>query len=71
MVEPLHKKRSKIKKQLWNQYLGSRSEESYERYKQQRTRVKEILREAKNNTWEEFGRKMVTGERTRNYYTRW
>lgn len=46
------------KKQKWQKYLVSKSRESYHEYKQQRRKVKELIQQAKNRSWEEFGTKM-------------
>lgn len=48
----------KLKKQKWGAYLGNKSERSYNDYKEQRTKVKELVKRAKQKSWEEFGEKM-------------
>lgn len=44
------------KKQKWKKYLKSRTEENYNEYKTQRIKVKNAISEAKNKSWEDFGR---------------
>ena len=44
------------KKQKWKKYLGNRTEENYNDYKRQRTKVKDIIVEAKKKSWEDFGK---------------
>lgn len=52
------KKEVKIKKNLWQRYLQRKTEESRQKYKEQRTKVKELVKQSKNVSWEEFGQKM-------------
>lgn len=52
------KEEVKSKKEKWKFYLNHKTEESYATYKQQRTKVKEMILQAKQLTWEEFGRKL-------------
>lgn len=52
------KKHIKTKKQLWRTYLGQKNEKTYLDYKKQRLKVKNLVMEAKRETWEEFGKKM-------------
>lgn len=48
----------KIKKEKWKLYLNQKSQESYDEYKQQRIKVKEMVLQAKQQAWEEFGTKL-------------
>lgn len=48
----------KTKKDAWLKYINDRNEESLERYKEQRDRVKKLVRESKQRTWTEFGEKL-------------
>lgn len=52
------KREVKLKKEKWKIYLRTGNNTTYQDYKRQRDRVKEIVLEAKRETWEEFGRKM-------------
>uniref|UniRef100_A0A1Y1M3Z3 Reverse transcriptase domain-containing protein n=1 Tax=Photinus pyralis TaxID=7054 RepID=A0A1Y1M3Z3_PHOPY len=48
----------KNKKLRWKEYLGSREKEKFNTYKQQRNKVKQMVKEAKQKAWEEFGETM-------------
>lgn len=52
------KEEVKDKKKKWRTYLGEKSGESYEAYKAQRTRVKDMIKKAKEDCWRKFGQKM-------------
>lgn len=52
------KKEVQLKKQEWKRYLGERNSENYNRYKKQRLKVKELVKTAKQQSWEEFGEKL-------------
>lgn len=52
------KEQVKIKKQKWKQYLNNGNNDSYNEYKEQRKKVKDMVMEAKKKTWEEFGQKI-------------
>lgn len=51
-------KEVKIKKQRWKHYLGNKTTLNFEKYKLQRTKVKELVKQAKEKSWKEFGEKM-------------
>ncbi|XP_030766848.1 uncharacterized protein LOC115890687 [Sitophilus oryzae] len=53
------KEQVKCKKQRWKEYLQDSTEQSYNLYKEQRNKVKLLIKEAKNKSWEEFGNKML------------
>ncbi|KAJ3656459.1 hypothetical protein Zmor_015535 [Zophobas morio] len=44
----------------WKEYLTKRTEEKYNKYKQQRNIVKNMVKEAQNKAWQEFGEKLET-----------
>ena len=48
----------KLKKQKWKTYLRNRNQQNYDSYKLQRVRVRELIKTAKQRSWEEFGKKM-------------
>ena len=48
----------KLKKQEWKTYLRNRNAQNYDNYKRQRIRVREMIKAAKQKSWEEFGKKM-------------
>src|SRR3978361_2225696 len=48
----------KLKKQKWRIYLSNKNSETYHVYKEQRIRGRELVKEAKQRSWTEFGRKM-------------
>lgn len=48
----------KRKKQRWKKYIREGTEENYKKYKEQRIKVKQLVTEAKEKSWEEFGEKM-------------
>ena len=48
----------KLKKQKWRMYLSNKNSETYHVYKEQRVRVRELVKEAKQRSWAEFGEKM-------------
>ncbi|MGL4388826.1 MAG: reverse transcriptase domain-containing protein [Brevinema sp.] len=52
------KKEVKEKKKIWAKYLSTRNERDYQEYKNQRSKVKNIVRLEKNKSWEIFGHKM-------------
>ncbi|KAJ3654264.1 hypothetical protein Zmor_013462 [Zophobas morio] len=54
----------KMKKKRWKEYLTKRTEEKYNKYKQQRNIVKNMVKEAKNKAWQEFGEKLETNSKT-------
>uniref|UniRef100_A0A1Y1M0F5 Reverse transcriptase domain-containing protein n=2 Tax=Photinus pyralis TaxID=7054 RepID=A0A1Y1M0F5_PHOPY len=58
------KEQVKIKKEKWKLYLSMKSEASYQVYKQQRIKVKAMVLQSKQQTWEEFGRKIETDSKT-------
>ncbi|XP_063907438.1 uncharacterized protein LOC135125710 [Zophobas morio] len=51
-----------MKKKRWKGYLTKRLEEKYNKYKQQRNIVKNMVKEAKNKSWQEFGEKLETNQ---------
>ncbi|KAJ3660104.1 hypothetical protein Zmor_004574 [Zophobas morio] len=53
-----------MKKKRWKEYLTKRTEEKYNKYKQQRNIVKNMVKEAKNKAWQEFGEKLETNSKT-------
>lgn len=48
----------KIKKQRWKEYLQNKTSDSYEKYRIQRKKAKDMINTAKREGWEEFGRRM-------------
>ena len=53
-----------MKKKRWKEYLTKRLEEKYNKYKQQRNIVKNMVKEAKNKACQEFREKLEdTNER--------
>lgn len=58
------KEQVKRKKQAWQKYLNNKTNENHEKYKQQRRNVKEIIREAKQVTWRQFGEKIETDSKS-------
>lgn len=52
------KNQVKAKKDKWKIHLRTKTEESYKIYKDQRNKVKELVKEAKKKAWEDFGLKM-------------
>jgi hypothetical protein len=57
------KHETKIKKEKWKKYLQQRSENNYNDYKAQRTKVKNMVREEKEASWIKFGEKMETNSK--------
>lgn len=53
----------KIKKQKWQVYLGAKTKETYDIYKRQRIKVKNMIKEAKENSWKAFGERMETNSK--------
>lgn len=53
------KQQVKIKKERWAEYLVKKTESTYNNYKEQRIKVKNMVSEAKNKTWTEFGEKLA------------
>lgn len=51
-------KEVKNKKVKWKKCLKSKTEVTYNEYKEQNTNVKNLVVQAKNETWKEFGEKM-------------
>ncbi|XP_073989088.1 uncharacterized protein [Rhodnius prolixus] len=58
------KKEVCLKKVLWKQYLQIKDQQSYTLYKEQRRKVKEVIRDAKRETWEQFGKFMEESTQT-------
>ena len=54
------KREVKLKKQSWQRYLSAGTDADYRRYKEQRGKVKEMVKRAKQQSWEEFGERMET-----------
>jgi hypothetical protein len=52
------KREIKEKKKLWKEYIQDKTQQKYENYKRQRTKVKEIVKKEKKKSWEKFGEKM-------------
>lgn len=52
------KKEIQIKKKKWKNYIGNKTVTNYNEYKVQRAKVKEMVKKAKEKSWEEFGEKM-------------
>ena len=52
------KEHVKIKKCKWKKYLQTHRQEDYDNYKTSRRKVKELVREEKTKSWEEFGNKL-------------
>ncbi|XP_072403197.1 uncharacterized protein [Diabrotica undecimpunctata] len=52
------KEEVKSKKLAWKKYLGNQNAESYQKYKQQRAKVKNMVIKAKKKSWEDFGNKL-------------
>lgn len=48
----------KLKKQKWQNYLNNRTTANYGRYKDQREKVKNLVRESKQKSWMKFGEKL-------------
>lgn len=46
------------KKKLWKAYIQNKNQQNYEIYKEQRIKVKIMIKEAKQKSWEEFGEKL-------------
>lgn len=57
------KQEVKLKKERWHTYLNKKDEESYELYKKQRIKVKNMIKEAKEKSWQKFGEKMETSSK--------
>ena len=55
----------KNKKKLWREHISERTTESYDRHKEQRKAVKRLIREAKKEDWEKFG-KILEENKTEN-----
>lgn len=55
---------TKLKKKKWKVYLSKRDNHTYNDYKKQRRKVKELILEAKKKCWEDFGHKMETDYQT-------
>uniref|UniRef100_A0A1Y1JWU5 Reverse transcriptase domain-containing protein n=1 Tax=Photinus pyralis TaxID=7054 RepID=A0A1Y1JWU5_PHOPY len=53
----------KAKKNLWKKYLQNRTEAKYEEYKNQRAKVKNMVKQAKEQSWIKFGEKMETNSK--------
>ena len=45
-------------KERWKIYLRNKTEENYNKYKEERKRVKEQVSAAKSEAWKDFGYKM-------------
>ena len=45
----------KEKKRAWKKYLANKNQDNYNKYKEQRRKVKDIVKINKENTWKEFG----------------
>lgn len=58
------KQEVKIKKERWQTYLSVKTERSYERYKEQRIKVKNLVKQSKQKTWEDFGNKLERDRKT-------
>lgn len=54
----------KMKKHMWRKYLKEKTIENYLQYKQQRVKAKELIKAAKQQSWEEFGEKMEKDSQT-------
>ena len=52
------KKQIRSKKERWKIYLGNKTDENYNKYKEGRKRVKEQVLAAKGEAWKDFGNKM-------------
>ena len=52
------KQEVKIKKEKWLKYLNNKNEENYNQYKEQRTKVKSLVREGKQEKWNDLGEKL-------------
>lgn len=52
------KQEVKTKKERWRRYLSEKTERSYEQYKEQRIKVKNLIKQSKQITWEDFGNKL-------------
>jgi Reverse transcriptase (RNA-dependent DNA polymerase)/Endonuclease-reverse transcriptase len=52
------KQEIKIKKRKWNLYLNSNTALNHQIYKEQNKTVKKLVREAKEESWKEFGTKL-------------
>lgn len=48
----------RTKKELWRVYLLTKQQENHEKYKQKQIKVKQMITEAKRQTWKQFGIKM-------------
>ena len=44
-----------VKKQIWKNYLRDKNTDTYRKYKEQRKKVKQLVLDAKRQSWEEFG----------------
>lgn len=55
---PQIKEEVKIKKKLWKESLTKKTREAYYNYKKQRKKVKDLVKQEKQKTWEEFGKRM-------------
>ena len=45
----------RLKKKAWQEYLSNKTENKYNTYKEQRTKVKILIKEAREKSWEMFG----------------
>ena len=52
------KEQVKNKKQKWQEYINDNTAQKYEIYKRERKKVKGLVLEAKQKTWEQFGEKL-------------
>ena len=52
------KKQIRSKKERWKIYLGNKTEENYNKYKEERKLVKAQVLAAKSDAWKDFGNKM-------------
>lgn len=48
----------RLKKKAWQEYLSNKTENKYNTYKEQRTKVKILIKEAREKSWEMFGEKL-------------
>ncbi|XP_050514773.1 uncharacterized protein LOC126890015 isoform X1 [Diabrotica virgifera virgifera] len=48
----------KMKKKMWEKYLGNKTEENYDRYKEERKKVRDMIKIEKEKTWIQFGQQM-------------
>ena len=53
----------KSKKKKWQEYLAGKTLEKYNKYKEERTKVKMAVQKAKERAWQEFGEKLETNSK--------